>query len=97
MTWRAFCARANVQGAALLAQMFAMRYHAGFYRRHRTRALAALRVLEPMCVYGAWLSSQPRPYTMPTRTVYLDRVLLGVFVSLGWPAGIYTRPPWCTT
>jgi hypothetical protein len=31
------------QGVALLAHLFTMRYYTGFYRRHRTRALVAMR------------------------------------------------------
>ena len=74
----------TVQGVAFLAHLFTMRYHAGSYRRHRTRVLVALRVFVPICMMGAWVTSQPAPRDMPWKAVMLNRMLLGMFPSLGW-------------
>ena len=55
----------TVLAAALVTHLFVMRVRAGFYRRHRTRALVAMRLLVPVCVLGAWLTTQPRPRYLP--------------------------------
>ena len=53
-----------------------MRFHAGFYQRHRTRTLVALRLLVPMCMLGSWLSS-PRRRDLPTQIIVFSRLLIG--------------------
>jgi hypothetical protein len=48
-----------------------------------TSVSPCMRVLVPVCLVGSWLSTQPQPCHLPTKTAGLSRLIYGIFLSLG--------------